>query len=115
MARRVASEKASRAAILQFALTNGTKIAKPVGMCLAAGACSLNVLLGRMTPPPRNPDEILRARGADSRPAARFEALSPTEREHDGWDIPRQSLLKTEGGAKRALDHHPQQLARCAL
>ena len=39
-----------------------------------------------MTLPPRNPDEILRARGADSRPAARFEPYH-TEREHDGWDI----------------------------
>ena len=55
-----------------------------------------------MTLPPRNPDEILRARGADSRPAARFEPYH-TEREHDGWDIPpEQSLLKTEVAQERA-------------
>ena len=55
-----------------------------------------------MTLPPRNPDEILRARGADSRPAARFEPYR-TEREHDGWDIPEeQSLLRTEISEERA-------------
>ena len=55
-----------------------------------------------MTLPPRNPNEILRARGADSRPAARFEPYH-TEREHDGWDIPpEQSLLKTEVAQERA-------------
>ena len=55
-----------------------------------------------MTLPPRNPDEILRARGADSRPAARFEPYH-TEREHDGWDIPiEQSLLRTEVAEERA-------------
>ncbi|KGJ03980.1 DNA repair photolyase [Paracoccus halophilus] len=49
-----------------------------------------------MTLPPRDPDEILRARGADTRPAARFEPYR-TEREHDGWDIPAEpSLLRTE-------------------
>lgn len=49
-----------------------------------------------MTLPPRNPDEILKARGADTRPDARFE---PYQREvvHDGWEIPEdQALLKTE-------------------
>ncbi|MDO5642824.1 MAG: PA0069 family radical SAM protein [Paracoccus sp. (in: a-proteobacteria)] len=46
--------------------------------------------------PPRNPDEILKARGADSRPANRYDRLS-TEREHDGWDIPEETrLLRTE-------------------
>ena len=55
-----------------------------------------------MTLPPRNPDEILRARGADARPAARFEPYR-TEREHDGWDIPaEQSLLRTEVTQERA-------------
>ena len=55
-----------------------------------------------MTLPPRNPDEILRARGADARPAARFEPYR-TEREHDGWDIPvQQSLLRTEVTQERA-------------
>ena len=46
--------------------------------------------------PPRNPDEILKARGADTRPANRFDRLA-TEREHDGWDIPEETrLLRTE-------------------
>ncbi len=55
-----------------------------------------------MSLPPRNPDEILRARGADSRPAARFEPYR-TEREHDGWDIPEeQDLLRTEVTQERA-------------
>ncbi|MEF9605286.1 PA0069 family radical SAM protein, partial [Paracoccus sp. PXZ] len=55
-----------------------------------------------MSLPPRNPDEILRARGADSRPAGRFEPYR-TEREHDGWDIPEeQALLRTEITQERA-------------
>lgn len=55
-----------------------------------------------MTLPPRNPDEILRARGADSRPAARFEPYR-TERKHDGWDLPaEQVLLRTEVVQERA-------------
>ncbi|ABL72017.1 PA0069 family radical SAM protein [Paracoccus denitrificans] len=55
-----------------------------------------------MSLPPRNPDEILRARGADSRPAARFEPYR-TEREDDGWDIPEdQALLRTEITQERA-------------
>ncbi|WP_018001283.1 PA0069 family radical SAM protein [Paracoccus sp. N5] len=55
-----------------------------------------------MTLPPRNPDEILRARGADSRPAGRFEPYQ-SEREHDGWDIPEdQDLLRTEIAMERA-------------
>ncbi|RDD70811.1 PA0069 family radical SAM protein [Paracoccus versutus] len=55
-----------------------------------------------MSLPPRNPDEILRARGADSRPAARFEPYR-TEREHDSWDIPEeQDLLRTEVTQERA-------------
>ena len=56
----------------------------------------------RMTLPPRNPDEILRARGADTRPAGRFEPYQQ-EREHDGWDIPEeQALLRTEVTQERA-------------
>ncbi|KRW94599.1 PA0069 family radical SAM protein [Paracoccus sp. MKU1] len=55
-----------------------------------------------MSLPPRNPDEILRARGTDSRPAARFEPYE-SAREHDGWDIPEeQSLLRTEITQERA-------------
>ena len=55
-----------------------------------------------MTLPPRNPDEILRARGADSRPAGRFEPYS-SEREHDGWDIPEDpALLQTQITLERA-------------
>ena len=46
--------------------------------------------------PPRNPDEILKARGADARPANRFDRLT-TERQSDGWDIPEEThLLRTE-------------------
>lgn len=52
--------------------------------------------------PPRNPDEILKARGTDSRPAARYEPYQ-TEREHDGWDIPEdQGLLRTEVSLEQA-------------
>lgn len=48
-----------------------------------------------MTLPPRNPDEILRARGADSRPANRYEPYARV-RESDGWDIAEdQALLRT--------------------
>ena len=35
--------------------------------------------------PARDPDEILKARGAANRPAARFEPYT-TQIEHDGWD-----------------------------
>lgn len=46
--------------------------------------------------PPRDPDEILKARGADSRPAVRFDRLV-TQRESDGWDIAEETrLLRTE-------------------
>lgn len=46
--------------------------------------------------PPRNPDERLKARGADTRPPGRFEPLR-AERESDGWDLPEeQQLLRTE-------------------
>ena len=46
--------------------------------------------------PPRNPDETLKARGADTRPANRFDRHH-SEREHDGWDIPEETqLLRTE-------------------
>lgn len=49
-----------------------------------------------MTLPPRNPDEILRARGADSRPDNRYDPYARV-RESDGWDISEeQSLLKTQ-------------------
>ncbi|MTH35581.1 PA0069 family radical SAM protein [Paracoccus limosus] len=49
-----------------------------------------------MTLPPRDPDQILRARGADSRPDGRFEPYQRA-REHDGWDIPEaQQQLRTE-------------------
>ncbi|RNF33549.1 radical SAM protein [Paracoccus methylarcula] len=52
-------------------------------------------MLGAMLPP-RDPDETLKARGADSRPAGRFEPYQKM-RESDGWDIPEDShLLKTE-------------------
>ena len=55
-----------------------------------------------MTLPPRNPDEILRARGADSRPAGRFEPYS-SQREHDGWDIPEDQVpLETQISMERA-------------
>ncbi len=46
--------------------------------------------------PPRDPNLILKARGADSRPANRYEPYSK-ERESDGWDIPEEDeLLRTE-------------------
>ncbi|MFV0384820.1 PA0069 family radical SAM protein [Paracoccus sp. (in: a-proteobacteria)] len=46
--------------------------------------------------PPRNPDELLKARGADTRPDGRFETHS-RERVSDGWDIPEDNhLLRTE-------------------
>jgi DNA repair photolyase len=46
--------------------------------------------------PPRNPDERLKARGADTRPAPRFDRFR-AEREADGWDIPEEDqLLRTE-------------------
>lgn len=46
--------------------------------------------------PPRNPDERLKARGADTRPDGRFEKHQRV-RESDGWDIPEdQHLLRTE-------------------
>ncbi|MDS9468072.1 PA0069 family radical SAM protein [Paracoccus sp. MBLB3053] len=49
-----------------------------------------------MSLPPRNPDELLRARGADTRPDARFEPYH-YRREHDGWDLPLdQETLRTE-------------------
>lgn len=46
--------------------------------------------------PPRNPDERLKARGADTRPGGRFERHQRF-RESDGWDIEEEShLLKTD-------------------
>ena len=46
--------------------------------------------------PPRDPDERLKARGADTRPDGRFERHQ-RERVDDGWDIPEdERLLKTE-------------------
>ncbi len=46
--------------------------------------------------PPRDPDERLKARGADTRPSGRFEAQDRI-RESDGWDMPEeQALLRTE-------------------
>ena len=42
--------------------------------------------------PPRNPDERLRARGADTRPRGRFEAHDRI-REDDGWDRPPDDVL----------------------
>lgn len=49
-----------------------------------------------MTLPPRNPDQILCARGTDSQPHNRYEPYART-RESDGWDIPeQQALLRTE-------------------
>lgn len=55
--------------------------------------------------PPRNPNETLKARGADTRPANRFDRLAP-EHEHDGWDIPEETrLLRTE-----VTDEHPRQI-----
>ncbi|MFB9223732.1 PA0069 family radical SAM protein [Paracoccus cavernae] len=52
--------------------------------------------------PPRNPDEILKARGADSRPAVRFDPYT-TVREPDGWDIPEEAeLLRTSVTQEKA-------------
>lgn len=49
-----------------------------------------------MTLPPVNPDEILKARGAASRPTGRFEPYEIV-RESDGWDISEEErLLRTE-------------------
>lgn len=46
--------------------------------------------------PPRNPDDRLKARGADTRPDGRYEPHRRV-READGWDIPEeQRLLRTE-------------------
>ena len=46
--------------------------------------------------PPRDPDEMLKARGAAHRPAGRFEPYQ-TQREDDGWDRPPdETLLRTE-------------------
>ena len=46
--------------------------------------------------PPRDPDQILKARGAAHRPAGRFEPYQ-SERESDGWDSPPdETLLRTE-------------------
>jgi DNA repair photolyase len=51
--------------------------------------------------PPRNPDQRLRARGADTSPAGRFEAHQHV-RESDGWDIPEdEALLRTEVAIER--------------
>ena len=45
---------------------------------------------------PRNPAERLKARGADTRPAPRFDRLR-AEPEADGWDLPdEEHLLRTE-------------------
>ena len=55
-----------------------------------------------MTLPPRNPDEIVKARGADTRPDGRYEPYQRV-READGWDIPEeQALLTTELTLERA-------------
>ncbi|WBU64601.1 PA0069 family radical SAM protein [Paracoccus aerodenitrificans] len=55
--------------------------------------------------PPRNPDETLKARGADTRPANRFDRLHP-EREHDGWDLVEETrLLRTE-----VTDEYPRSI-----
>lgn len=49
-----------------------------------------------MTLPPRDPDRILRARGADSQPDGRYEPYQRA-REHDGWDMAEdQQQLRTE-------------------
>lgn len=51
--------------------------------------------------PPRNPDQRLKARGADTQPEGRFEAEHRI-RESDGWDIPEeQALLRTEVTTER--------------
>ena len=42
--------------------------------------------------PPRDPDQILKARGAAHRPAGRFEPYR-TLREPDGWDSPPDETL----------------------
>ena len=42
--------------------------------------------------PPRNPDEILKARGTESRPKGRYER-EERHRESDGWDIPEDAAL----------------------
>lgn len=52
--------------------------------------------------PPRNPDEILKARGADTRPRGRYER-EERHRESDGWDIDEDAaLLRTEVTLERA-------------
>ncbi|MCZ2500165.1 radical SAM protein, partial [Xylophilus sp. Kf1] len=51
--------------------------------------------------PPRDPDQRLKARGADTRPAGRYEQQVRT-RESDDWDIAEdQSLLRTEVTVER--------------
>lgn len=46
--------------------------------------------------PPKDPDAILKARGADTRPAGRFETLQ-RDRCGDGWDIEEEAhLVRTE-------------------
>ncbi|MCF3973147.1 PA0069 family radical SAM protein [Paracoccus salsus] len=46
--------------------------------------------------PPRDPDETVKARGADTRPGGRFEPYR-RERESDGWDLAEEPhLLRTE-------------------
>ncbi len=42
--------------------------------------------------PPRNPDEILKARGTDSRPKGRYER-EERQRESDGWDMAEETAL----------------------
>jgi len=56
----------------------------------------------RMTLPPRQPEEILRARGADTRPDGRFEPYQRV-REDDGWNLPvEEVLLRTEVAMENA-------------
>ena len=51
--------------------------------------------------PPRNPDERLKARGAETRPDGRFEPHQRI-RESDGWDIPEgEHLLRTQVTVER--------------
>ncbi|TNF16219.1 MAG: radical SAM protein, partial [Rhodobacteraceae bacterium] len=51
--------------------------------------------------PPANPSERLRARGAASRPAGRFEPYARAP-EHDGWDIAEEErLIRTEVSVER--------------
>ena len=51
--------------------------------------------------PPRNPDERIKARGADTRPDGRFEPHQRI-RESDGWDIPEdEHLLRTQVTVER--------------